>query len=341
MVEETRISRRSITISVFLAIVVLGGVAAALAPAEATGPSSPAALLYEPDDYGIVYLYPYAPSEWDPGDVDQMQAALQMAKDMGVTTIIQPFGSALLGTGNESRWLLFLDEAQIIGIDVVAYLWPKDESDPDYPYNREDLKDFLDVVGDHPALLGYVALHEPLEQAAGISDDDLRDFYTEMKAYEPNAMLGHYMADIAYAEEHRTDGWTFSDGMCDICIIWYYPFRYVAGNPVFEEDLVPPVVESNIDLVNARDPDAEVWFLGQAFTQSSHPRDLRMPTPEEMRQLYWMVMQEPVDGFLWYTWNHNAGIYDEVLSDPDMEDQQAVVGNVVLRVYLPALLKRR
>ena len=340
MFKKIRVRSWSFTIGRILTIIVLGGLVAALAPVEAVGPTPAFAFLYWPDDYGIVYLYPFAPYAWDPGDIDDMEADLQMAKDMGLTTVIQPFGSALMGTGNENNWRLFLDAAQTVGIDVVAYLWPKDEDDPDYPYNREDLKHFLDVVGDHPALVGYIGLHEPLEEEKGISDDELRAFYTEMKTYAPNLKLAHYMGDIAYAEEHRTDDWAFSDGMCDICIIWYYPFRYVDGEPVFEEDLVLPVVSSNVELVDERDPDAELWFLGQSFTRLEHPRNLRMPTPDEMRRLYWIVMQEPVDGFMWYPWKQTDE-FDEVLSDPGMEDQRETVANIVLRTHLPILFRRR
>jgi hypothetical protein len=39
-------------------------------------------------------------------------------------TIIQPFPAALVGGPSQNRWRLFLDAAQTVGIDVVAYLYP-------------------------------------------------------------------------------------------------------------------------------------------------------------------------------------------------------------------------
>jgi hypothetical protein len=342
-------SIRSIVISCVLAIIILGGVVAGLTPVEATGLFSPLAYyVHRPADYGVVYLYPFAASAWDPGDVDDMEDVLLDARDMGLTVVIQPFPSALVGSGDEERWNLFLDEAQAVGIDVVAYLWPDYNftGDPDDPFDYSYLKPFLDEVGDHPALRGYIGLHEPLEEGKGISDDELRSFYTEMTSYAPGIELAHYMGDIAYWEDRRSssDGWTFSDGMCDICIIWYYPFRYVGGAPVFEEDLVPPVVQSNLELVRARDPDAVLWFLGQSFTQSTHWRDLRMPTSDEMKALFRLVMQEPLDGYMWYPWNH-TDVFDDVLSDPGMEDQQEMVSEIAdeylhhRKSSLPVVLK--
>jgi len=343
--KNLKVPIRSIAISCVLTLTVLGGVVAALTPVEAIGPNSALAYAYFPADYGLVYPYPFMASAWDPGDVDDMEAALRNAKDLGVNTVIQPFPSALVDSGNEEWWRLFLDEAQTVGIDVVAYLWPSTTytENPDDPFDYYDLKALLDEIADHPALVGYIGLHEPLEEGKGISDVELRAFYTEMKNYAPNLKLAHYMGDMAYWEERRSssDGWTFSDGMCDICMIWYYPFRYVNGEPVFEQDLVAPVVQSNVDLVSERDSDAEVWFLGQTFTQEAHPRDLRMPTAEEMRKLYWLLMQEPVDGFMWYPWHHNDPVYDQVLSDPGMEDQQEAVANIVLKTYLPVIFRRR
>jgi uncharacterized repeat protein (TIGR01451 family) len=143
-----------------------------------------------------------------------------------------------------------------------------------------------------------------------------------MKTYAPNLEIAHYMADMAYAEENRTDDWRFSDGMCDICMVWYYPFRYVDGDPVYEEEIVLPVVQSNVALVNERAPDAEAWFLGQSFALATHRRNLRMPTADEMVHLYLLVMQEPVNGFLWYPWSHTEAMADEALGDEGMEEQQ-------------------
>lgn len=282
---------------------------------------------YMPAHYGLIYLYPH--TAWTPAEYDDMLAALTAAKARGADTIVQTFSASLVGSPDADRWRIFLDAAAAADVQVVAYLWPR-TTDPDtegnFQYNA--LKAFLDVVGDHPALLGYIGLHEPLEPPLGITDDELRAFYTEMKTYAPTLKIAHYMGDMAYAEAHRTDGWQFSDGICDICIIWYYPFSIINGVPAYEAANVTPVVTSNVALMQARDPDGELWFLGQSFTAlGTYPRDLRMPTAAEMDALYCLVMESAVDGFLWYPWNHTV-VYDAVLGDEEMADQQDEVGEI-------------
>ena len=342
MVTQTRLQNLGLVISAVLAMAALLG-SIGSSPIEAAGRTYTLPR-YEPGSYGVVYMYPYAPSEWDPGDMNAMTTTLQIAKNMGLDTIIQPFPAALIGTPNEGNWLNLLDAASEVGVQIVAYLWPYDAytGDPDNPFDYSGIEAFISVIRNHPALKGYIGLHEPLEPARGISADELRGFYTHMKPLAPNAKIAHYMANIAYWEANRTDGWAFSDGMCDMCIVWYFPFRMQNGNPVYEQDLVPPVVQQNLALVAARDPDAELWFMGQTFAQAAHPRNLRMPTADEMRQLYLLVMQEPVDGFVWYPWQQ-TDVYDEILADPGNEQQQQQVVYVadhyvhLKKAYMPLM----
>lgn len=337
-----RVQSLGLIVGCVLATISLGG---AVGPSKPVGAVAlaPTALLYGPTRYGTVYIYPTLTSDWDPGDIGAMEEALSGVKDLGLDTIIQTFPAGLVGSGNESRWRLFLDAAQTVGIDVVAYLSPNNVyPTPGAPFYYEDLKAFLDVVGDHPALIGYVGLHEPLEPTEGISEDELKAFYTEMKNYAPNLKIAHYMGNIAYWDENRED-WAFSDGVCDICIIYYFPFRYVSGEPVYDRDIVLSVVQSNVPLVQERDPDAELWFFGQAFAQSAHWQNLRMPTPDEMVALYLDVMHEPVDGFMWYPWCH-TDIYDSSLGDEGMEEQQEAVKDIAdnytpPKIYLPLIIK--
>ena len=274
----------------------------------------------------------------------EMDAILAEYKAKGITTVIQTFSASYLGGAETARWLIFLDAAADAEIDVVAYLWPRTT----YPvvggaFQYDDLKAFLDVVGDHEALIGYIGLHEPLEPAAEIDADELRGFYTEMKSYAPHLLIAHYMGDIAYAEANRTDGWMFSDGMCDICLLWFYPFTVVDNNPVYEQDGVTAVVESNLPLLATRDPDAQFWFLGQTFVSTLTPREMRMPTPSEMETLYLDVMASPIDGFLWYPCNHTE-VYDQVLCDPEMTDLQNAVDDIgntyvpLSKLYLPVVI---
>ncbi|MCB9422094.1 MAG: hypothetical protein H6667_19995 [Ardenticatenaceae bacterium] len=300
------------------------------------------ALPYEPDHYGLVYLYPH--SDWGPDKRAEMDAALANARSWGVTTILQTFSTSLVNTPQAENWLIFLDAAEAAGIDIVAYLWPRTTYPViDGPFYYDDLKSFLDVVGDHPALIGYVGLHEPLEPQMGISAEELRGFYTEMKSYAPDLLLAHFMGNMAYVEEHRTDGWMFSDGMCDICLIWYYPFETIGGEDVYQEEMVTAVIQDNLTLTAERDIDAQLWFLGQSFAApGEYPRQLRMPTAAEMEAVYLRAMENPLDGFLWYPWSHTE-VYDQVLCDPGNEEQQAMVDEIgttyahLKRIYFPVV----
>ena len=305
---------------------------------------STSALPYEPDHYGLVYLYTH--SDWGQDKRAEMDAALTEAKAKGIDTIVQTFSASYVGTPETVNWLIFLDAAAAAEIEVVAYLWPRTTypivGDPFY---YDDLKAFLDVTGNHSALIGYIGLHEPLEPQMEISADDLRSFYLEMKTYAPHLLIAHYIGNMAYAEAHRTDGWQFSDNMCDICMIWYYPFEMIDGTPIYNDPPVVTAVTENLALIADRDPDAQLWFLGQSFTApDTFPRHLRMPTAAEMEDLYLLVMTYPVDGFFWYPWNHTEA-YDEVLCDPGMEDQQAEVSDIgnryahLSKVYMPLVMK--
>lgn len=338
--EVNKQKTRLIVYSVFICLMIVINMTIKIG----TGEKATAAneLPYEPEHYGLVYLYTH--SDWGPDKRDEMEAALADARSKGVTTIVQTFPNSLVGTTQTDYWLIFLDAAAAAGIDVVAYLWPRTTYPViDEPFYYDDLKSFLDVVGDHPALIGYIGLHEPLEPPMGISADELRGFYTEMKGYAPDLLLAHFMGNMAYVEEHRTDGWLFTDGMCDICLIWYYPFETIDGVDVYQEEMVTAVTLANLDLTAERDANAQVWFLGQSFAApGDYPRQLRMPTAPEMKSLYLRVMEHPMDGFLWYPWDQTE-VYDQVLCDPGMEEQQAIVGEIgttyarLTKIYFPVV----
>jgi hypothetical protein len=236
---------------------------------------------------------------------------------LGVNTVLQVFSSKLLGSGNEENWLIYLDEADLVDIQVIALLHP-DGKWTDSGFDYESIRGFLPVVGDHPALLAYLGLHEPLED---FTSEQLREFYQEVKTISPDLPIAHYMGNMAWFDLNlRFPGRRFTAGICDICITWYYPASRQNDKPVFEEKQLLKVIKENRDLVNHRAPDAQIWFLGQSYSQDSHSRRLRMPSPDEMERLFLSAAQEGIDGFLWYPWNH--GNYDQVLSDDDMTLQR-------------------
>jgi hypothetical protein len=240
-----------------------------------------------------------------------------------VNTIVQVFSSRLIGTGRETDWLILLDEAERINMHVVARLWPlKDWDGQEFDFGP--IGDFLAVVQDHPALLAYLGLHEPLEV---FDCDQLREYYVGVKGLAPELPIAHLLGNMAWFESSpRFPNRDFTPGICDVCIVWYTPARYLNGEPALEEDLFYEIVHENRELVEERAPDAQLWVMGQAYTQLQHRHQLRMPTPDEMEWMYRIAEQERVDGFLWYPWLHSN--YDQVLSDPDAEAQRQAVRHI-------------
>lgn len=271
--------------------------------------------------YGLVYAYPK--NDWTEADRLAIRDHLEYLRELGINTIVQVFSSHLIGTGREEDWLILLDEAERANIHVIARLWPLNDWNGQ-EFDFETTQSFLAVVQDHPALLAYLGLHEPLEQ---FDSDQLREFYAGLKNLAPKLAISHYLGNMAWFENsQRFPNRDFTAGICDICIVWYYPARYVNGQPAFQEDLVRETLQENRKLVDERAPDAELWFLGQTYAQGEHRAQLRMPTPDEMETIYAIAEQERVDGFLWYPWTH--GNYDQVLSDPEMEPQRQAVRHI-------------
>jgi len=268
--------------------------------------------------YGVVY--PYNKSDWRETDRQAIHAQLSYLKSLGINTVVQIFSSRLIGSGREQDWLIFLDEAASVKMQVITRLWPLSNDEMDYPA----IAAFLAVVQEHPAFLAYLGLHEPLER---FNSNQLREFYSQVKHIAPDVPIANYMGTMAWFEKSlRFPNRDFTAGICDLCVVWYYPVRYRNGQPDFEADLLRETLRENRELMTARAPEAHLWVLGQVYAQSAHRRQLRMSTPEEMEQIYTIAMEEGADGFLWYPWFH--GNYDEVLGNPAMTAQQQKVREI-------------
>jgi hypothetical protein len=271
-----------------------------------------------PLPYGLVYAT--AKSDWTEADRTALRSQLEMIHDMGINTVVQTFSSRLAETGREADWLIFLDEAQRANIQVIARLWPLTE-DENEPFDLEPVATFLEITGDHPALLAYLGLHEPLER---FNSEQMRQFYASIKEIAPQVPVAHYMGSMALFDGSlRFPGRRFTDGICDICIVWCTPAQTRNGEPYFDETAVTQTVRDNRQLIDERAPSSQLWFLGQTYALAAHRHQLRMPTPDEMDQIFTLATNEGIDGFLWYPWLH--GNYDQVLSSPEMEAQQQAV----------------
>jgi hypothetical protein len=271
--------------------------------------------------YGVVYAY--EKSDWGEDDRPAIRTRLEQLAGMGINTIVQTFSSRLVGTARAADWLILLDEAERAGIEVIARLWPLEEWDG-HSEIAPEVAEFLAVVSGHPALRAYLGLHEPLEH---YTSAQMRLFYTQLKALDATVPMAHYLADPAYFDDSlRFPNREFSSGICDLCIVWCTPARYLYGEPYLDETLLRQVVRENRALIDARSPQSELWFLGQTYALAAHRHQLRMPEPGEMDVIFRVAQSGGVDGFLWYPWLHSA--YDQVLADRRSSDQRAAVATI-------------
>jgi hypothetical protein len=311
-----------VTLALWVVVSCLGSGPSPTAPASLPAPTAAGTLAAaRPIRYGVVYPYP---NSWTEADRPAIREQLAYLRGLGVDVVVQVFSSQLVDTGQEKDWLIFLDEAQAQGIQVIARLWPPNDWDGSH-FDFYYVSRFLAVIQDHPALLAYFALHEPLEQFNG---DQLRAYYQAVKSYAPRVLVFNAMSDIAgFEADPRFFDRRFTAGICDICAIWYYPFVVRQGKPAFDRQRVLDVMTANDALVRARDPNAQLWFLGQAYALSQSSPPLRMPSAQEMDDLAALLLEDPrIDGLLWYPWSH--GSYDQVLGDPASAEQQAAVGTI-------------
>jgi hypothetical protein len=274
--------------------------------------------------YGVTY--PYLGNDWNESERLAIREHLTYLQSMGINTVIQVFSSQMIVTGTQENWLIFLDEAQRLGIQVVANLYPSNVGDGD-EFNYQSIDEFLSVIQGHPALLAYLGLHEPMEK---FRSEQLQAFYRHIKEVAPTVRVAHYLDDMAsFDTSTRFPGRRFVTEICDICIIWYYPAISKSETSTFDIEYLQKMVRSNRALVDERSPDSELWFLGQAY--SSQLDELRMPSPKEMETIFNLATQEGVDGFLWYPWLHDQ--YDMVLSDSYMYPQREAV-RIIYEAYI-------
>ena len=276
--------------------------------------------------YGIVYSYG---NVWGEAERPAIRERLEYLRSLGVNTVVQLFPSEFINSGREEDWLIFLDEAQGAGLRVVTRL---DRGNPwdGRQFEFDKIQSFLAVVKDHPAFLAFTGLHEPMELFNG---DQMRYFYSTVKSFAPDVPIVNLMGNqIAKAERNpaRADR-RFTDGMCDICIFYYYPFQEKGGQPVFQRETLVEVINTTVELVRSRDSDAQVWFVTQAFASPQHRLRLRMPTADEMLELADIVLADrKVDGFFWYQYQKPGRRPEgfQALGDPEMSAQREAVKEI-------------
>ena len=297
-----------------------------LAVPTATPVETPTAIAAPEFPYGIVYPYGKVRGE---ADRLAIRERLEYLHSLGINAVLQVFNSRFIDSGREDDWLVFLDEAQAAGIRVAARL---DRGNPwdGEQFEFDKIQRFLAVLGDHPAFLAYVGLHEPMELFDG---DQMRHFYSTVKGLAPDVPIVNLMGREILKAEGKPE-WAdrrFGDGMCDVCVFYDYPFREEDGLPIFRKEIFIENIDTTIQIMQSRDPDARLWVLGQAFGRPPHPRSFRMPTAGEMLQLADVALDDrKVDGFFWYRYEVLGQRLEglQVLGDLEMSAQREAVREI-------------
>jgi len=249
---------------------------------------------------------------------DPVPGDFETAVALGVDTIMFDF----FGT-DPDRWVAELDKAQELGVKVVANYWAGESAwtrtDSGWII-RQDSRNFLNAVADHPALLAVYLLHEPYYNGGDeITTAEQRDLYNQIKAI---ADVPLYSAFSWSAFEQEK----FEAGVCDYCDTWFYPSEF--DNPYNEAELNRKLetLLNHFNVATVNSPETKLVWILQAFESSIAGKE--MPTYDEMIALASTAIQyqassgQQVDAVFWYTWRHGSE-YQKVLGDyPEL--QQAV-----------------
>ena len=227
-------------------------------------------------------------------------------------------GAVTLGITTVHQAANILDEAQALNMQLVLRMnqgdWGWDGREFDMSIIEE-----MRPVFEHPALIGFYGLHEPLER---FTLAEMAVFYEQFHETvdDPRVLLWH---DIMRIPED------FTDGICDLC--------GVATNPhVNNRDGTPANdwTRTNPRLETARANMAEtshstLCVLVQVYGGAER---FRIPQPEEYQENMRRIVEEfDVRCLTNYSFYHNA--YDQTLGDADQVDLQTAVFEMRLRYF--------
>jgi len=235
---------------------------------------------------------------------------LEVVKELGVEVVLMDFEH----DGSPEGWLAYLDEAQVQGIQVVAWLWPPgwswDDSAAVWEIDSQ-AEAFIQTVSGHPALLAVYALHEPYWSGCmgcGYTTAEQQALYSAIKGIA-DVPIWSAVDTIAFWTEQGEET-AFADGVCDYCEVWYHPFK---EGGVYERDEVIAQLTADLAVIRERAPESKLVWTMQSFAQGE-PYYLRMPDAGEMRDLASVVYGMDVDGALWYPWVFST-LYSDFLSN--------------------------
>ena len=245
-----------------------------------------------------------------------------------------------VGYQKPSDWLSYFEEADKHNINLVV--WPTDGQNPrpdcswGAPYHGDDISailPMLDVIGNHPRLVGIVNAHEAFWTSCPMTIEEMASIRSQIKDYVrqkhgrdidvwnyvdniydrlPAADIGRIM-DVAYTWQHCVAD---AEGTCENAYSQMLRDR-------------ARINEAGLDGV------VDLVFAFQTFSYVDPY--VRMPTAEEM--YYWggrFLQSDALDGFYWYSWG--ADWYDADLDDrPDLWDTVSRVYTDFANVAAPPL----
>ncbi len=286
---------------------------------ESTPPavSSPPPVTAPDFYYGLIQPVATADEIRSPEIVAQ---AMREIKDLGGNMVLQLFMPEL----PPEAWKSYLDAAQQEGMLVVGRIGPSDWN-PD-PADLSPILDVLAVVADHPALYGFVYLHEPWEV---FTTAQMQAMYREIKAAHPDLRLGVIWSGEIERSVRRPDPRReYTDDLCDLCIVNLKAFQNdPAGG--YEDGLRR--MQNSAPVIQEVTPDAELWSSVQVWAppeDQENRRGFRVPSPEEMEELFCTLKPTyPLHGFLWASWELDL-LNVETLADPGLAEQRQAVRDV-------------
>jgi hypothetical protein len=265
-----------------------------MVPTEATATVPPTAPATVPPAAGFYYgVLQLASTVDDIRSPERLAHEMQRTKALGANLVAQVFPPEL----SPDDWRTFLDVAQQEELFVLGKIGPGADN-PD-PTDLSPILNILRVVGDHPALYGYIYLHEPWEE---FDNAQMLAMYREIKAAYPHVRLGVFWSgEIGLSEQRGNSNQRFTDGLCDVCIVNLKPFQ---SDPTEEERQGLGRMRDAASVILERDSDAEIWSSAQVWSRpGGGRRGFRVPSPDEMETLFCTLRRDyPLRGFLWETW---------------------------------------
>ena len=146
---------------------------------------------------------------------------LQTVKSFGTEVVLQTF----FRNSPPEDWISYLDAAEAADIKVVASFWQ-----PGWTYDGEqwiiddEVKAFIKLVEDHPALFAIYSIHEPYWNGCfgcGYTTAEVQQLYSAIKEIADVPIFADMDELVFWAE--RSEENVFADAICDYCGLWYYP----------------------------------------------------------------------------------------------------------------------